>query len=346
MAGTRRKRKAAPVETEANIGFEFGDISFIGKVLPVKRVETGIWSLDRAFSGYLGELGVPVTSMELYGPTTAGKSSFAYSVSAIVASTLDKKIALCDLEGFNPVTFSDILRGAGYSGSVYVANGEPDIAIDQWIEYLKQEDVVAGILDSVAAISPIGELNSSVGEANMGRRAKLVTVEQRKLVNLQRTDYKLAIHINHELPQMGGSFVYNDTPGGKGIHYLSAVRIRMRSKKLFSDGSFVIEGRVTKNRWGFKGRLFWTFFLMGHGLHPGMSAIWECLENKILYTPKSAKAPKWKSTGEDVPTMMAAAKLAREGNTEVFQPYIDALNGIQIVPVEEVEDETDDDADE
>ena len=142
MAGTRRKRKA-PVQTETtNPDFEFGDISFIGKVLPVKRVETGIWSLDRAFSGYLGEIGFPVTSMELYGPTSAGKSSFAYSVSAIVASALEKKIALCDLEGFNPVTFTDILRGAGYKGNVYVANGEPDVAIDQWIEYLKQDDVM------------------------------------------------------------------------------------------------------------------------------------------------------------------------------------------------------------
>lgn len=356
MARTRRtkaeiaeaKLRAAEGLNEAENG-QTDDIFFIGSVLPVKRVETGMWSLDRAFMGYKGEIGVPVTSMELYGPTGAGKSSLAYSLAAIIASKMGKKIVLADLEGFNPDTFKDILRGAGYKGGVYIANGKtPDIVLDDLIRRLKQDDVAAGILDSVAAISPIAELNSGVGEANMGRRAKVVTTEQRKLVNLQREDYKLAIHINHELPTLG-MFTYNDTPGGKGIHYLSAVRIRMRSKKLFSDGSFVIEGKVAKNRWGFKDRMFWAFFLMGYGLHPAMSVVWECAETKLLYVKKGESVLRWRNTGEEIPTMMTFAKAARAGDLEMFQPFFDAIktkepkveNLLQDVePEEEAEDET------
>lgn len=304
---------------------DYDDVFFIGDVLPVDRVVTGMWSLDRACSGYKGELGFPVTSVELYGPTSSGKSSFSYSIAARVAASRNKRMALADLEGFNPDTFRDILYGSGYRGPVYIINGKtPDEVLDNMLEKLSQDDVIACILDSVAAISPIGELNSKSGEANMGKRAKTVTTEQRKLVNMLRQESKLAIHINHVLPNLG--WVGTTTPGGLGLHYLSAVRIRMKSKKQFPDGSFIIEGKIDKNRYGFKDRVFHCVFLVGKGIDPNMSAVWDCYEQKLLYQKGKERTLRWKDSDESIQTLAYYAKQSREGNNELFEPFKNALN--------------------
>lgn len=304
---------------------ETDDVFFIGEVVPVRRVETGLWSVDRAFSGYKDEVGLPITSIELYGPTGAGKSSISYSLAAIVCAQLGKRLVLADMEGFNPDTFRDILTGSGYRGAVYIAQGStPDAVLDDMLEKLQQDDVVAAIVDSVGAISPLGEINSKTGEANMGRRAKLMSTEQRKLVNILRQENKLAIHINHQLPNLG--FVGMTTPGGQGLHYLSAVRVRVKMKKPFSDGgSFVIEGRVDKNRYGFKDRLFHSVFLVGKGLDPNMSAVWDCYEQKLLYQKGKEKVLRWKETDEQIKTLATYARYSREGDNEVFEPFKQAL---------------------
>lgn len=321
------------------------EIFFVGNVLPVLRVQTGLWSLDRAFSGYKGELGFPITSVELYGPTGSGKSSTAYSLTAIICAALKKQMVLADLEGFNPDTFKDIMYGSGYRGPVYIANGDtPDAVLDDMLSKLEKKDVVAAIVDSVAAISPIGEINSKSGEANMGRRAKLVTTEQRKLVNLLRQENRLAIHINHQLPNL--TWVGMSTPGGMGLHYLSAVRIRMKMKKMFADGgSFVIEGRVDKNRWGYKDRIFHAIFLVGKGLDPNMSSIWDCYERKILFQKKvggkAEKVLRWKESDEPLSTLATYARYSRDGNDEMFEPFKQALS--KITPDDTIGDDPDED---
>lgn len=329
----------ARTKTSESQTIEIDGIQFIGSITEVPRIITNLWSLDRAFVGYQGTLGVPVSPTELYGPTSSGKSSFAISLAAIVAAQLDKRIALADLEGFDPYNVAAILKGAGYTGKFYSVGGKTaGDKLDGLLEMVMQDDFVAGILDSVAAISPVAELNSGSEEANMGRRAKTVSTHMRKMINFVRDHPRLFIYTNHVLPNLG--WVGTVTPGGQGLHYLNAVRISMKSKKLFEqDGSFVIEGKVDKNRWGFRNRKFTVFFLMGVGLHPGMSAVWDCFEQGILVQKKGARSLTWKETGEVVPTLRSLAEQAREGNEIPFLPFFDALNGLSDIQVEEDEEE-------
>lgn len=319
------------------------DVFFVGNVLEIQRVATGLWSLDRAFSGYQGEVGLPITSIELFGPTGAGKSSLSYSLAAMVCAATKKHLVLADLEGFDPMTLKDILRGSGYRGPVYIAQGiTPDAVLDSMLEHITKKDVIAAIVDSVAAISPIGEINSKSGEANMGKRAKLVTTEQRKLINILRGENKLAIHINHQLPNLG--WVGTTTPGGLGLHYLSAIRIAITCKKRFPDGgSFVISGTVKKNRYGYKDRTFEAVFLVGKGLDPNLSAIWDCYTQKILYQKGKEKTLRWKETDESIQTLASYAKLSRAGELDAFRPFYDALNGLSPESDSTHDDDTDED---
>lgn len=334
----------ARTKTKTEETFEIGGIQFIGTMTEVPRVITGLWSLDRAFIGHQGTLGFPLSPTELYGPTSSGKSSFAISLAAIVGRTLNKRVALGDLEGFDPYNVAAILKGAGYKLPFHTIGGKTaGEVLDNLLETVMSDDVIAGILDSVAAISPVSELNSGAEEANMGRRAKTVSTHMRKMVNFVRQEPRLFIYTNHVLPNLG--WVGTVTPGGQGLHYLNAVRISMKSKKYFDeDGSFVIEGKVDKNRWGFRGRKFTAFFLMGYGLHPGMSAAWDCLELGLIVKPKSARFMSWKETGEKAPSFKTLASEARAGNDDVFLPYFSALEGVSLdIQSEDTEENDDDD---
>lgn len=332
-------RTKTPDTSDVSLETLLDDIVFVGKAQEVRRILTGMWSLDRACAGYKGELGFPVTSVELFGPTSSGKSSLSYSIAGTLCAQQKRQLALADLEGFNPQSFKDILRGAGYRGQVHIIGGKnSDEVLDNFLETMELPEVAAGILDSVAAISPMAELNSSSGEANMGRRAKTMSAHLRKLMNQFRKEEKLAIYTNHVLPNLG--FVGTTTPGGNALHYLCAVRIYMKSEKIFSDGSFVIEGTVKKNRWGYRERKFHAFFLIGHGLHPGMSAIWDCFKQKILVQKKGDKFLRWKDSNETIPSMTTFAKYAKAGETEPFAPFFTALKDLQ--PLEEGEPEGED----
>jgi hypothetical protein len=208
-----------------------------------------------------------------------------------------------------------------------------------------QDDMIGGILDSVAAISPVSELNSGSEEANMGRRAKTVSTHMRKMISFVRVNPRLFIYTNHTLPNI--AWIGSYTPGGQGLHYLNAIRIRMKSEKFFpKDGSFVISGTVEKNRYGFKDRSFSAFFLMGYGLHPGMTAIWDCLKMKILTLPKGESQLRWKETGETIPKLMAYTKAARAGDESVFEPFHQALNNLDPTELDKEEEEPEDEPEE
>jgi RecA/RadA recombinase len=329
----------AKAKMSGNETFELDGIQFVGTVVEIPRVVTGMWSLDRAFMGHQGIIGVPVCPTELYGPTSSGKSSFAISLAAIVARILQKKVALGDLEGFDPHNVASILKGAKYNLPFHLIGGSTAGAVlDSLLEAVMEDDFIAGILDSIAAISPVSELNSGSEEANMGKRAKTVSTHMRKMVNFVRDNPRLFIYTNHVLPNLG--WVGTVTPGGQGLHYLNAVRISMKSKKLFEqDGSFVIEGKVDKNRWGFRGRKFTVFFLMGVGLHAGMSAVWDCLEQGVLVQKKGARFLTWAETGEVVPALKRLADAARAGDDSVFLPYFEALNNLSPDVLDEVSEE-------
>lgn len=313
------------------------DIKIIGNPIPVLRIETGLYSFDRAFINAKGDIGLPVTSIELYGPTHCGKTTIATSLSGIIASVLKKDIVLADMEGIDPELLINILGNQKYSGKVYDARKETDEeTLDFFIELLKREDIGCGIFDSVAAISPIAELEGEHGEANMGKRAKLMAQHSRKLVHILRGRHKLVFYINHELTNISG-MAYRYTPGGDELKYLTRIRISVKRKEEFPDGSYTIQGTVKKNGYGLKDRVFYIFILSGIGVHKGMSAIYDCIQAKILTKNRNDRVYVWKETGNKIFALSSYAKAAKEGNTELFIPFYEALKN---VTPEEVEEES------
>jgi hypothetical protein len=194
-----------------------------------------------------------------------------------------------------------------------------------------------GIVDSVGAISPISEAEGDLGAANMGRRALIMAQFTRKSLKLLRDSNKVIFMINHSYPVIGGRG--SESPGGEVKKYLASIRIQVRRKYVkgkyeeFPDGSYILEGTIKKNRWGYKDRTFNLFVLAGKGVHLGLTAMYDCVALK-----KATKDKVIKIGDTSFGRLKEIVDKAQEGNDEFFIPFFDALNSIVYEEPTAVED--------
>lgn len=285
------------------------ELSFdvIGNHFPIGRVVLPFHSLNRAVSGNLHnelEFGFPTRTMiEIYGATGVGKSTMATDLASRISQALgDLEIAYLDLEGQDEECIQNTLVNSGYSaknfrwvtpqGKGKDANSDEKL-LEALEETLYEEPPCIGILDSVAAISPTAEVQGSLGDANMGRRAFPMAQFTRRVTRALRMIEipTVMILMNHEYEKIGaiGAAKQYTSPGGNVKNNLEKLRIRMTTPWLdyLSSGSgkkashfgkgWVMQGKVEKNRSGTKNSEFQIFVYGGQGIHVGMTALIDCL---------------------------------------------------------------------
>lgn len=292
-----------------------------GQVPKKGRLITGWYSFDHAFLNKAGDIGMPTyTIWEIYGRQNVGKSTLC----ACLAGRLDSKgtIEYGDVEGQDVDYIESILLKQGFDGTVdWVVEDKDEFMLDKLAELLAREETSACILDSVGAISPIAERESSSADANMGRRAKLMAVFTRKaLYSLRmRESPAICFLLNHQLMAIG-TMTYIITPGGDTKNYLAAVKIHLKEKETYDDGSYILEAQVTKNRMGYTDRRALLFMLAGEGVHTGMTAVIDCISLKLAEKDKIIKMGD-RSYGY----MKNLIGYASQHDPEPFQPFITAL---------------------
>jgi len=323
-------------------------IKIIGKISDIPRLKFGMWSFDLAFSDQEGNLGFPIGgAVEISGAPSVGKSTTTYGMAGYIAKNLKQDISLMDLEGFSPPFLTSVLENVGFDGTVHLIQEPNDEeSLEELLTRLrdKKEKSGVGILDSVGAISPLSEADGDLGEANMGRRAKLMTAFMRKLVKINRENItstpKTTFLINHQLPNIGSRGV--NTPGGEAIKYLSIVRIRMSRKEEFPDKSYIIEGKVIKNRFGYKDTIFHMVNLAGKGIHHGISWLYDGFLQKDGQITRGKGAKGVKIGGVGYCSLKEAFIQAHKGNNDFFLPFRDAVYNVSTSP-EELMEEVDED---
>lgn len=300
-------------------------IKIVGKTNPIHRIVTGLHSFDHAFANVAGKIGFPMRGIvELAGTTGCGKTTFILSLASMIGKLEKTNISFADIEGYDPEMMETVVTNAGFDGSLFLINETTDEkALDELINQLDNADCSVGIFDSIGAISPISELEGDLGEANMGRRAKLLAQFARKVNHLTKDHPdKTFFMINHQHPVIGGRGLI--TPGGETIKYISPIRIRMKRIEEFPDGSYALEGKVVKNRYGYEDNLFHVFVAAGYGISHQMTAVFECKKNKLLRGDWRSVKYNEQSFG----SYSSILKKALDGETEFFQPFYDALKTI------------------
>ena len=301
---------------------------------PIKRHLTGLYSFDHAFETAKGEIGMPLgAGYEVYGFPAVGKSTWTYSMAGILGNQLETNIHLTDLEGFDSDHLRNIMSYLKYAGDIHLGHqGTDEEILESFADlFAKMGDYETteidhgiGILDSIAAISPIAEKEGDFGVATYGRRATLMGILSRRLLPTvhPRTvgSERVYFLINHWYQKVGGTKYEYQSPGGNIKNFLCGMRIHLkRERKPYPDGSYIIRGRIDKNRYGFMKKEFTVFMKAGVGIHRGLTAIVDAVN--------AGKATKKKTVKIGDESFGYFTKIMENEweNDEFFQPFYDAL---------------------
>lgn len=291
----------------------------------VKRFSTLLRTFDLAIGG-----GLPYRiCTEIAGPTYVGKTTLALHLAGVAAKA--RRVIICPLETTDPYYVEQATSLAGHTGKIWYApyhdaKGKPlgdEDMVDAFGDELRDgKDVGAAVFDSIGAISPIGEQEGSVADANMGRRAKIVANFLRKAersVQRWREDDCNLFMLNHLHPNMG--MAGQSTVGGKAIEYHCILQLRLYSEQKFDDGSLLDQGTIYKIRFRGDARNRATFNLFikaGKGVHIGLTALHDCLSYELATKDNGRITMGGKSYGH-------LSKMIEEkwDDDDLYQPFID-----------------------
>ena len=246
-------KKLKAIETiEKEITKEYGEGSIMrlgGETkLNVESIPTGSLSLDVA----LGIGGVPKGRViEVFGPESSGKTTLALHVVAECqknggnAAFIDAENALDPVYAKNLGCNTDDLLVSQPD------SGEQALDILERLVTTGALDVV--VVDSVAALVPMKELEGQIGDVTVGLQARLMSQALRKLSGPIAKSGTCVIFINQIREKIGVMFGSPETtPGGRALKFYSSVRIDIRRIAAIKTGPEMIGSRtrvkVVKNK--------------------------------------------------------------------------------------------------
>jgi RecA/RadA recombinase len=305
-------------------------VTFTGNFVIGKRVPLGLTSFDLAVAGKLekGQLGLTTRQGVLInGLTGVGKTTIAASLAARIASQLETSIAFAAIDTFNPGMFQDIINFNGFTGEIDLVGEDTDEeTIDALkFRYAKPEYGVA-VLDSIWSVQPIAEAEGQSGDRNVAARANAIGPWANKMhhvtTNPSNPD-KIWFATNHILQNIGGKFVGNYKPGGRKVSGVTSIHMDVsqayvKNKAVRFPQGRLIMGKITKNNFGREDITFQLFVLGGYGIHPGLTAIYDCVEYGYAKIDRSVSL-----NGEKLRGMKYY--LENWEDETVFEPFISCL---------------------
>jgi len=238
----------AIAQIEKNFGkgavMKMGEMSNLN--IPV--VTTGIISIDAA----LGVGGVPKGRIiEVYGPESSGKTTFALHVVAEVQK-MGGVAGYVDAEHALDPAYAKKL-GVNID-ELYISqpdNGEQALEICEAMVRSFAIDIV--VVDSVAALVPKAEIEGDMGASHMGVQARLMSQALRKLTGVAARSNCIVIFINQLRDKIGVTYGSSETTtGGRALKFYASVRIDIRRAEAIKQGETLLGNRtkvkITKNK--------------------------------------------------------------------------------------------------
>lgn len=245
-------RHKALETTLAGLKKRYGDgaVMKLGETthLNVETIPTGSLSLDIA----LGVGGIPRGRIiEVYGPESSGKTTLCLHTIA-ESQTMGGICSFIDVEhALDPAYAAKI--GVDVN-SLYVSqpdSGEQALEVTEALVRSGVMDVV--VVDSVAALVPRAEIEGEMGDAHVGRQARLMSQALRKLTSAVKTSGTSLIFTNQLRQKIGVMFGSPETTsGGMALKFYASVRLDIRRIQAIKQGTDVIGNRtrvtVKKNK--------------------------------------------------------------------------------------------------
>ena len=250
MKTVEKDKALAQVLADIEKQFGKGAIMKLGeqKNMEIDVVPSGSISLDIA----LGVGGYPKGRIiEIYGPESSGKTTFALHAIAEVQKT-GGRAAFIDAEhSLDPVYASNL--GVNTDELLLSQPDTGEQALEICDALVRSEAVSIIVIDSVAALVPQAEIDGEMGDSHVGLQARLMSQALRKLSGSINKTNTIVIFINQLREKVGVMFGNPETtPGGKALKYYSSVRLDIRRGEQIKNGNDVIGNKtnikVVKNK--------------------------------------------------------------------------------------------------
>ena len=298
----------------------------------IEVIPTGSIGLNYA----LGVGGFPRGRIiEIFGPESSGKTTLAIHAMA-QAQKAGGIAAIIDAEHAFDRFYAEKL-GVDTTNLLISQpdNGEQALEITEQLIRSSAIDII--VIDSVAALTPKGEIEGEMGDRNMGLQARLMSQAMRKLTSTIARTNTTGIFINQLRDKIGSMFGPSETTtGGNALKFYASVRVDIRPSSTIKDGDDVLgrhaKVKIVKNKVAppFKRCEFDIMF--GEGISRSGEILDLGVELDII-----AKSGSWFSyNGSKIAQGRDAAKRAIDDNPELAdeleQKIMEALKNGQAAP--------------
>ncbi|MBQ3142262.1 MAG: recombinase RecA [Bacilli bacterium] len=229
-----------------------------GKGAIMKLGEGGLKNIDVVSSGSisldiaLGVGGYPKGRIiEIYGPESSGKTTFALHAIAEVQKN-GGKAAFIDAEhALDPVYAKNL--GVNINELLLSQPDTGEQALEICEALVRSEAMSIIVIDSVAALVPQAEIEGEMGDSHVGLQARLMSQALRKLGGIISKTNTICIFINQLREKVGVMFGNPETtPGGRALKFYASVRLDVRRAEQIKSGAEILGNKtvvkIVKNK--------------------------------------------------------------------------------------------------
>ncbi|NOQ50053.1 MAG: recombinase RecA [Mycoplasmataceae bacterium] len=214
----------------------------------IATIPSGSLLLDYA----LGVGGYPKGRIiEIYGPESSGKTTIALHAIAEIQK-LGGIAAFIDAEHALDINYAKRI-GVDPKKIIISQPDSGEQALELVNDLINSARIDLIIIDSVAALVPLAELEGRMDEQQMGLQARMMSKSMRKLSGSISKTQTTVIFINQIREKVGVIFGSPEiTPGGRALKFFASVRIDIRLKeRLKYKNEFIgqkIKLKIVKNK--------------------------------------------------------------------------------------------------
>lgn len=229
-----------------NKNYGQGSISMLGdkKAIDVEAYSTGSLGLDIC-TGVGGFPRGRVT--EIFGTESSTKTTTC--IHAIADCQKKGHIAaFIDVEQSYDPKYSEKL-GVDNSTLIFSQPNSAEEALNIVEELVRSGEVGLVVVDSVAALVPMQEVEGEMGDTKIGLQARLMSQAMRKLTPLVSKSNTALVFINQIREKVGVMYGSPEVvPGGNALKFYSSLRIELRRSTQIKDKDSTISGNQIKGK--------------------------------------------------------------------------------------------------
>lgn len=202
--------------------------------------------------------------IEIFGYESSGKTSFCSYLAGVcqrhVFESEDEKgkkssrngiIVFIDAEHSYDLEYAKV-HGFDLTRAILVQPDSGEQALDIAIQFIESGEVDMVVIDSIAALTPLAEIEADMDQMQIGLQARMITKFLRKSVAITSQTKTTLVCVNQVRDKIGTWGGGTTTPGGNALKFYASIRLEVRRKEYIKEKDqmvgIVISAKTVKNK--------------------------------------------------------------------------------------------------